>query len=152
MSNFNANNSGDGENSVFSAPNMSISDPISPSDSGGTESVTGPAPAAPAYDAAVIGAALLSHEDDGVDIHTTLEEARPLQSTSTPPSGKSPPSSSTMFQYRHPSLPALYTEDDTSGQHHPPGAGQVFLPNLNIRISSLHQLDIINTKVHDIIR
>ena len=127
MSAFNSNNPGNGENPLFSAPNMSISDPIGPSIVGGTDCETGPAPAAPAYDAAAIGPTLPSHEDDDVvDIHTTLEAAGPLPSTTTPPSGKSTSSSSTMFQYRHPSLPALHTEDDTSGQHHPLDAA---LPN-----------------------
>ena len=79
MSAFNSNNPGNGENPLFSAPNMSISDPIGPSIVGGTECETGPAPAAPAYDAAAIGPTLPSHEDDDVvDIHTTLWESRPL--------------------------------------------------------------------------
>ena len=71
MSNFNANNSGDGENPVLSALNMSISNQVSPSPGGGTESVTGSVQSAPTYDEEAIGAALLSQEDDdGVGIYS----------------------------------------------------------------------------------
>ena len=124
MGNFNANNPGDGENPIFSAPNISISDHFSPSDGGGTEIATRPVPEPPTYDKEATGAELHSQEDDdGVVTQTTPEEARPLQSTSTPPSGESPTVSSTTFQYQHPSLPTLHTENDTPNQHYSLGAG-----------------------------